>query len=172
MIFCRSVSFYSLANGFKSALVITLMQASMMASADTVEPEEVPAEAQVVEEPAHVFTIDDLPEPVRNASLAYQQCVSGVMSTLEPAAVKREQIATNCDALRETFVNSFPEFMRKLIKTQAIGKIDNALTSLEETESAVFESSIDYAEMAEEMESVEQPANEPEPVPDPEPASE
>lgn len=134
----------------RSLLLVALLPAAAMATENGTE--------EGVEVDTAMQTLDQLPEEIQASSLAYQECVNTFMSTLEMAAVKRQQIIDNCQAQKEAFVNSFPEVMRQLVASQADGRLENVLTALEESEGSVIESSVDANETVQELEALEEAA--------------
>lgn len=138
----------------RSLLLVALLPAAAMATENGTE-EGVEVESEV---DTAMQTLDQLPEEIQASSLAYQECVNTFMSTLEMAAVKRQQIIDNCQTQKEAFVNSFPEVMRQLVASQADGRLENVLTALEESEGSVIESSVDANETIQELEALEEAA--------------
>ncbi|ARN72663.1 hypothetical protein [Oceanicoccus sagamiensis] len=145
----------------RSLVLLLFITLPAVASAIDAEDDN-PADAAVDPVQIETKTIDDLPEEIQLAASAYQSCVNNIMSTLEAATVKRQQLTDQCQQLEQAFVATFPEVMQSLITTQTRGRLDNVLSALEEMEATVIETSVDVNEVAEELQALEQQQAQPE----------
>lgn len=106
------------------------------------------------------------PEPpvidpaIQAASVAYQNCVVSVMSTLESSAVKREALATKCAETQQALADAFPESIRELAMTQIERHIEASLYALEQIEGKVVEDTEDAVEIQQELEALETASSE------------
>lgn len=86
--------------------------------------------------------------------LAHQACVNKVMSTMHTAAVKRTNIAEQCQQTRQAMINSYPAEVQPLIATNTDRRIESVLDALEQIETAVVESATDVNEITEELDAL------------------
>ena len=96
-----------------------------------------------------------LPPEIEAAAASYQNCVNAVMSTMQPAALKRQQMAERCAGEREMMIESFPEPLRPLIATNTDRRIAAVIDALDQIENAVVESAADVQEIAEDLAALE-----------------
>lgn len=114
----------------------------------------VPAYADEAAEAENAPRSAALSPAVAGKANIYQACVNSVMSTLEPAAVKRQQIADNCSGARDELVNAFPAQLRPLIGTNTDRRIASVLDALELIEHAVIESAEDVHEISADLDAL------------------
>lgn len=99
-----------------------------------------------------------LPPEIEQKARAYQDCVNAVMSTMEPAATKRQQIADRCGGAMAEMVAAFPEEFRQLIEINTTRQIENVLAALEQVETAVYESAEDVIDISEDLDALSESA--------------
>lgn len=99
-----------------------------------------------------------LPPEIEQKARAYQDCVNAVMSTMEPAATKRQQIADRCGGAMAEMVAAFPEEFRQLIEINTTRRIENVLAALEQVETAVYESAEDVIDISEDLNALSESA--------------
>jgi len=125
-------------------MLLLVPLASFQAFADEVDgPDTAPAQS--------AQRAAKLPPAIEIKANAYQACVNSVMSTMEPAAAKRQQIADRCGGARLEMVQAFPEQIRQLIETNTDRRIESVLVALEQIENAVIESAEDVNEISEDL---------------------
>lgn len=93
----------------------------------------------------------NLPPAIEVKVNAYQACINSVMSSMDAASIKRQQIGERCSSARQQMVNAFPEQLRPLIDTNTERRIESVLNSLEQIERAVIESAEDVNEISEDL---------------------
>ena len=99
-----------------------------------------------------------LPPEIEQKARAHQDCVNAVMSTMEPAATKRQQIADRCSGAMAEMVAAFPEEFRQLIEINTTRQIENVLAALEQVETAVYESAEDVIDISEDLNALSESA--------------
>jgi len=114
----------------------------------------VPAYADETAVAENVSRATELPPVIAGKANVYQTCVNSVMSTLEPASVKRQQIADRCGDARDEMVNAFPAQLRPLIGTNTDRRIASVLDALEQIEHAVIESAEDVQEISTDLDAL------------------
>lgn len=81
----------------------------------------------------------------------HQSCINGVMSTLETAVVKREQISTDCASSLDDMVAAFPEDIRPMIRAISERRMETVLSALQEAETITREATSDVSEVIEDL---------------------
>lgn len=110
------------------------------------------AQTEVTADPADSVQVQ---AQIMDAAAIHQTCINGVMSTLESAIVKRQQITANCTVSLNNMVAAFPDNIQPMIRAISERRIETVLSALQQAETVTLESATDVSEVLEELDALE-----------------